>query len=222
MTNDITTTPPAEEKARKKAAVRRFVLRQLVFELGLPLGCYYALRGAGVSPWAALLAGGLLAVPWIVHGMIRHRRVETMAVFTLVVLLVGSLMTLVTGDPRTLLVRDSWLAAVIGIWVLATVPTRNPFLLSAFRPMIVAKVGEDGYQQWRSRWTTEPDFRRHVRILSAVWGVVLTLDAGVRVVLALTVPVDAVPTASTAQWLVVLAGLILFHRRYVMTKGLEA
>ncbi|MEV4740738.1 VC0807 family protein [Streptomyces sp. NPDC049555] len=209
-------------RAEKAAVVRRYALKQLLFELGLPLACYYGLRAAGVSQWGALLVGSLLLMPWIGYGMVRRRRIEGMAVFTLVVLVIGSLMTLVTGDPRTLLVRDSWLAGLVGLWVLGTLPTRSPFMLTAFRPLIVAKVGEDGFRQWRAQWEANPLFRRRIRVITAVWGTVLTLDAGVRVVLALTLPVDLVPTVSTVQWLVVLAGLIFFHKWYVTRSGLEA
>ncbi len=219
--------PPVQEPAprptrqQKAAALRKLILLQLLFELGVPLAGYYGLRAAGVSQWVALLTGSLLVLPWIVYGVVRHRRFEAMAGFTLVLMVVGALMSMVTGDPRTLLVRDGWLAAVIGLWVLGTLPTRRPFMLTAVRAVVVAKAGEDGWEEWRARWDTEPGFRRSIRVLTAVWGSVLTLDAGVRVVLACTLPVDLVPGVSTAQWLVVLAALLVFHTRFITRHGLK-
>lgn len=209
-------------QAQKTAALRKLIVLQLVFELALPLGGYYGLRAAGVSQWAALAIGSILAAPWLVHGMVKRRRVEVMAVFTLTLMAVGALMSVVTGDPRTLLVRDSWLAALAGFWVLGTLLTRRPFMMTMAQTIVAAKVGEAGWREWEARWGTEPAFRRAIRVLTAVWGAVLTLDAGVRVVLALTAPVDLVPTLSTVQWLVVLAGLLVFHNRYITRHGLKA
>ncbi|KAA2258155.1 hypothetical protein F0L68_23895 [Solihabitans fulvus] len=209
------------ERQRKTAAMRKHLARQLVFELGVPLAGYYGLRAAGASEWLAVAAGGLLIVPWLVHGMVKQRKVEVLGVFTLSIMLIGALMSMVTGDPRVLLIRDSWLGGVLGLWLLGTLATRRPFMLVAARSVVVAKIGEAGAVEWESRWDREPAFRRHIRVITAVWGAGFTLDAGVRVVLAYTLPVDAVPAVSTAQWLAVLAGLLVFHMRYVTRHGLK-
>lgn len=214
-------TAPARTQAQRTAALRKLLVLQLVFELALPLGGYYGLRAAGVSQWSALAIGSVLALPWLVHGLAKRRRVEVMAVFTLTLMVLGALMSMVTGDPRTLLVRDSWIAALAGFWVLGTLLTRRPFMMTMAQAIVVAKVGETGWREWEARWETEAPFRRAIRVITAVWGTVLTLDAGVRVVLALTAPVDLVPTLSTVQWLVVLAGLLVFHNRYITRHGLK-
>ncbi|MEV6669719.1 VC0807 family protein [Streptomyces sp. NPDC051162] len=218
-------TAPSAEAARsakeKSAALRKLVVQQLFFELALPLGGYYGLRAAGAGQWTALAVGSVLALPWLVYGIVKRRKVEMMPVFTLLLMVVGALMSLVTGDPRVLLVRDSWLNALIGFWVLGTLATRRPFMMTAARSVVLAKVGEEGWRAWESRWDTQPRFRHDIRLITAVWGAVLTLDAGVRVVLAYTLPLDLVPGVSTAQWLVVLAGLLAFHNRFVTRSGLK-
>ncbi|MGK4585687.1 VC0807 family protein [Kitasatospora sp. HPMI-4] len=215
----VRTIEPTEKQ--KAAAARRQLIRSLVFELGIPLGGYYLLHGLGMSQWAALTVSGLLVLPWLALGMARRRRIEVMPVFTLLLLVVGALMSLVTGDPRTLLIRDSWLIGVLGLWVLGTLPTRRPFMLTTSRSVVAAKIGEDGAQEWLRNWDRDPAFRRHIRVLTAVWGSGFTLDAVVRVVLACTLPVDAVPLVSTVQWLVVLGALFGFHYRYVTRHGLK-
>ena len=212
---------PRTEK-QKAAGVRRLLARQLLLELVLPLGGYYGLRALGVDQSLALVVGGALTVPWIAYGVIRHRRIDFTAAFTLTLLAVGGLMSLITGDPRLLLVRDSWLGALIGLWILGSLFARRPFIMVTSRAVVVAKVGEAGAVAWEGRWEHEPDFRRHVRILTATWGAVFLADAGVRVVLAYSLPVDSVPGVSTAQWLVVLGCLLLFHTWYVGRNGLKA
>ncbi|MBZ4319668.1 hypothetical protein JNW98_09845 [Streptomyces sp. SCA2-4] len=213
-------SPPTERQ--KTAALRRHLALQLLFELALPLAAFYGLQAAGLSQWAALAVGSLLAAPWLVHGMVRRGRVDAMGLFTLCLMLLGALMSLVTGDPRVLLVRDSWLFGLIGLWILGTLPTRRPFVMYMAQTVVTAKIGEAGWRAWAARWDAESAFRRHVRVLTAVWGTVFTLDAAVRVVLALTLPVDSVPLVSTVQWVAVLSGLILFHKRYVTRHGLKA
>lgn len=207
---------------QKTAGLRRLLARQLILELVVPLAGFYGLRALGASTWLALSAGALLTAPWILYGAIRSRRLEVTAVFTLSLMLAGALVSLVTGDPRLLLVRDSWIGALLGLWILASVPTQRPFIMFTSRAVVVAKVGEAGAKAWEARWDQEADFRRHIRILTAIWGAVFLADALVRVVLAYTLPIDSVPAVSTVQWLAVLACLLAFHTRYVSKKGLKA
>lgn len=219
---DARTAAEPRTEAQKNAGLRRALARQLLLEVALPLAGYYGLRAAGASAWLALVVGGLLSAPWIVWAAVRNRRFDITAAFTLSLVLLGGLMSMVTGDPRVLLVRDSWLGALLGAWILISIPTRRPFLMAMSRAVVVAKVGEAGAALWEGRWDHEPDFRRHVRILTAIWGVVFLGDAVVRVVLAYALPVDAAPGASTAQWLVVLGALLGFHTWYVGRYGLKA
>ncbi len=206
---------------QKNAALRRHIIGQLIVELALPLGGYYGLRAAGVSPWAALIVPALLTVPFIVYTAIRQRRVDVLAIFTLTIIVLGTIMSLVTGDPRTLLVRDSWLGGVLGLWILGTLFTRQPFMRIMARTIVTVKIGEAGYRQWDARWDNDSRFRYHLRVLTAVWGAAFALDAMVRVVLAYTLPVDSVPLISTVQWLAVLAALLGFHTVYVGRNGLK-
>jgi hypothetical protein len=207
---------------QKRAALCRHLLSRLLAEVAVPLGGYYGLRAAGVNPWLALIAPAVLTVPFLVYGAVRHRRVDTVALFTLAMIVVGTAVSLMTGDPRTLLVRDSWLFGAVGVWMLATVFTQHPFIRSASRTIVTVKVGEQGYQQWDARWDNDFRFRLRLRMLTAVWGMGFTLDALVRVLLAYTLPIDSVPLVSTVQWLVVLAGLIAFHTVYMTKHGLKA
>lgn len=222
QTLDAAAAAPPRTEAQKSAGLRRALARQLILEVALPLAGYYGLRALGASTWVALVAGSLLSAPWIVYAAVRNRRFDITAAFTLSLVLAGGLLSMVTGDPRMLLVRDSWLGAVLGGWILISIATQRPFLMAMSRAVVVAKVGETGAKAWEARWDREPDFRRHVRILTAIWGVVFLADAGVRVALAYTLPLDAVPGVSTAQWIGVLACLLGFHTWYVGRFGLKA
>ncbi|WP_328917497.1 MULTISPECIES: VC0807 family protein [unclassified Streptomyces] len=225
------TTGPAPQTAtdedaaaptrRRTAALRRRLAAQLFFELALPLGSYYGLRAAGAGQWLAMVVGGALLLPWIGYGVVRQRRVEAMAVFTLTLVVAGTLLSMITGSARVLMIRDSWLTAAIGFWVLGTLLTRRPFMMTASRGIVIAKVGEAGLAEWEARWDAEPTFRHHLRLVTAVWGAGFLLDAVLRVVLVYTIPLDAFPLTSTLLWLVMLGGLFAFHNWYITRNGLK-
>jgi len=211
----------AADRSRRTAALRRRLAAQLLFELVLPLGSYYGLRAAGVGQWLALVVGGVLVLPWIGYGIVRQRRLETMAVFTLSLVVIATVLSLVTGSPRVLNLRDSWLTAAIGLWVLGTLLGRRPFIMMSSRGIVIAKVGEAGLAAWEARWDAEATFRHQLRVLTAVWGTVFLLDAVLRVVLVYTISVDAFPLTSTVLWLVMLGGLFAFHNAYITRHGLK-
>lgn len=216
------TDGPAAAAARgRTAALRRRLAAQLLFELVIPLGSYYGLRAAGAGQWLSMVVGGVLLLPWIGYGIVRQRRVEAMAVFTLSLVVAGTLLSLITGSPRVLMIRDSWLTAAIGLWVLGTLLTRRPFIMTASRGIVIAKVGEAGLAAWEARWDEEPAFRHHLRLVTAVWGAVFLLDALLRVVLVYTIPLDVFPLTSTVLWLVMLGGLFAFHNWYLTRHGLK-
>ncbi|MVU77653.1 hypothetical protein GPX89_10420 [Nocardia sp. ET3-3] len=224
MAHPIASESPApadRTEAQKRAALRRHTARQVIVELVLPIAAYYALRAAGVNPWAALIAPALITLPFLAYDARRHRRVDAVALFTLTMIVVGTAVSLVTGDPRTLLVRDSWLFGAVGLWILATLFTRRPMMRSLARTIVTVKIGEAGYREWDARWDNDSRFRHHLRVMTAVWGAGFTLDAVIRITLAYSLPLDAVPLATTLQWLVVLAFLISFHIFYVTRNGLK-
>ncbi|MEV4561617.1 VC0807 family protein [Kitasatospora sp. NPDC049285] len=207
---------PAERARRGK----RQLFQSLVFELAVPLAAYYVLLAVGAGQWLAITVSGLSALPWVVYGIVRHRRLDAMPVFALLLIAVGAVLSVVTGSPRVLLVRDSWVFGLIGVWILGSLFTRRPFMLGAGRSVVSAKIGVAGAAAWAGQWETDPRFRRHLRLLTLVWGVGFALDALVRVAFALTLPLGAVPLVNSLQWLVVLGGLLLFHVQYVKRAGL--
>ncbi|MFI9787861.1 VC0807 family protein [Kitasatospora sp. NPDC051984] len=198
----------------------RQAAKALVFELAIPLGGYYTLLGLGAGQWLAITLSSLAALPWLLYGLVRNRRLDPMPVFTLLLIAVSTLLSAVTGSPRVLMVRDSWVFGVIGVWVLGSLLTRRPFMYGAARAVVAAKIGPAGADAWIGQWDYDPAFRRHLRLLTVMWGTGFALDALIRVGFALTLPLGAVPLVNALQWLVVLGGMIGFHTWYVKRNGL--
>jgi len=72
----------------------------------------------------------------------------------------------------------------------------------------------DKQQQWETNWRDHPPFRHVLRVATAVWGAALLADAALRVVMAATLPVDAVPLLDDVLLIVTLAALLVFQRLF--------
>ena len=84
------------------------------------------------------------------------------------------------------------------------------------------KIGDEGAAEWERRWGTEPVFRHDIKFVSLVVGLVLLLEAVVRVVVAYALPIGLVPLVTTIQYLVMLACLLSWFFWYTNKHGLRA
>ena len=216
------------EKPAPDAGLRRVIranVLTVVFEVIVPMVLFYGLRAAGVSQWWALMAGVLVAVPYVGWTVARNRRVDLLAVFTLSVLALSVVLGLLSDDPRTLAIREGWTAALgglFGLWMLVTVVTGKPAQLTLGRTIAELKRGAEGAAAWAARWDTNARFRRGLRIDTAVWGAALLANAVIHVVLVYTLPIDLISVVTTVEWFASLALLITWHVWYIRKENLDA
>lgn len=182
----------------------------LFFELALPLLVFYGLRALGVDQITALLVAAVLPAARIAHGAIRERRLNGVSVFVLVTLVLTVALTYVTGSPRALLVRSAWASAAMGLWILATLLTRRPFLFSVTRVFLTTR----DQRVWDGNWEGSAVFRRALRVSTAVWGTVFLACTGLSVTMALTLPIDLVPLLDDLLLVLTLGLILLFQRFY--------
>ncbi|MBF8185793.1 hypothetical protein ITP53_08565 [Nonomuraea sp. K274] len=186
------------------------MLGVLVFEFAGPLAIFYGLRAAGVNQWLALLCGSVLPAGRAVHGIVTERRVSGTTMFVLGAMALTVVMSFVTGSPRVLLIRDAWGSAALGLWALISLLGRRPFLYEGTRMFL-----DPGKQEiWASNWERFPEFRHALRAVTAVWGVAFLADTGVRVVMAMALPIDLVPLLDDVLLVVTLLVLVAFQRLY--------
>ncbi|GAA4621220.1 hypothetical protein GCM10023196_008250 [Actinoallomurus vinaceus] len=217
-----------DEKPAPDAGLRRVIrdnVMTVLFEVVVPMALFYGLRGAGVSQWWALMAGVLVATPYVVWTIVRNRRVDLIALVTLSVLVLSVVLGLLSDDPRTLAIREGWTAALgglFGAWMLVTVVIGRPAQLTFGRAIAEIKRGAEGAAAWAARWDTDARFRRGLRIDTAVWGAVLLAHAVAHVVLVYTLPIDLISLVTTLVWFGMLACLIAWHVWYIRKADLEA
>jgi hypothetical protein len=167
---------------------QREIVVSLLVNAVAPIAVFYGLRGAGVDQWTALLLGLAAPAARAVHSVVTKRRVDVLAGLVMTALLLSVALSFLTGSPRTLLARDGWITAVVGVWILLTLP-RTPYYIVALRTFTSGAVRERIDAAWRD----VPGFRRVVRTCTTIWGSALLLDAASTVALAYALPIDSVP-----------------------------
>ncbi|WP_410623336.1 VC0807 family protein [Amycolatopsis sp. cmx-8-4] len=217
-------TAKPEPDAGLRRVIRANVLT-VVFEVIVPMALFYGLRAAGVSQWWALMAGVLVAAPYVLWTIVRNRKVDLVALVTLSVLVLSVVLGLLSDDPRTLAIREGWTAAlggVFGAWMLVTVFIGRPAQLTLGRTIAEVKRGAEGANAWAARWDTDARFRRGMRINTAAWGGVLLVSAIAHVVLVYTLPIDLISLVTNVQWFAMLAVLLVWHVWYLKKENLDA
>ncbi|MFI5608787.1 VC0807 family protein [Amycolatopsis sp. NPDC051903] len=211
------TTLAPRQKPTTPPELRRELIVNLAVNLVAPAALFYGLRALGVNQWLALLAGVVPPAVRAVQTVVRKRRVDTLAVFTLSILVLSVATSFLSGSPRFLLAKDGWMTAAAGGWMLATL-LRKPFLYQVLRSFL----GTEGRERVERNWLGSPTYRHVLRVTTTMWGVVLVLDAGVRVLLAYTLPVDRVPLISGLQYVGVYLALEITTRVYARRKSVAA
>ncbi|MFF4369538.1 VC0807 family protein [Streptomyces sp. NPDC001594] len=186
------------------------LVRTAFMEVGVPLGLYYGLRAAGLGQWLSLLVSGALPLARLVLRMARERRVPTVALFTLSVMACGTAITLVTGDARLLLARESYLTGLLGLWMIATLFAKRPFMFAT----MVRMLPEETAGTWHAHWERHARFRSVMRWMSVAWGASFLIDSTARVVMAYTLPVDLVPVLSVILLVGMLMAVVKVSRAY--------
>jgi hypothetical protein len=132
----------------------------------------------------------------------------------LVVFGIGVLLALISGDARFLLLKNSIVTGAVGLVFLATVLSGTPLSLAASQSFQPARR-----EQLRHEYDTDPLVRHGHRLSSTVWGVVLLVEALVRVPLVYTLPVSVMVGVGEAMSIAAFAGLISWNLWYVRRAG---
>ncbi|MEY9841490.1 VC0807 family protein [Streptacidiphilus sp. EB103A] len=205
--------PPPSPPPRRRTALL------LLADVALPIGAYYGLRAAGLSIYTALIVSTLVPLLSALLQYRRERRLDGMAAYVGAVMLLALAASLVSGSTRFMLAKDGWVTGVAGLWFLWTVRSRRPLAFVGARPFLEGRFRSDG-TSWDVLWQDSARFRRIWRVSTAIWGVAMILDGAVRVLMAYTLPVDAVPGLGGLLWPVTLVLLQVVNGVYYEVAGL--
>jgi len=143
----------------------------------------------------------------------RKRRIEFIALVSLISIIVGLAASFLTGNAVFAIVKDSLTTSIFGLFFLGSLLTPRPLIYR----LSLQFAGDDPAAIAQTEGLWERPAARHIfRLLTIVWGVGLLLEATVRVIAALTLPSTTAAALSPVIALVAVAGLtvwtVLFTR----------
>ena len=187
--------------------------------LAIPAAVYYVLRGLGMDVYLALLISALVSALPALASLTRHRRLDGLSTYFTAMVLGGLAVSLVPGSTRVLMAKDAVMTGVTGVWFLAGTRARRPLSYLFTRPLFEGR--RRWPSDWERLWQVSPRFRHMWRVSSALWGVGLLTDAGLRVLFAITLRPDLVPALGTGLNVATLVILNVGTHIYYMVCGIH-
>lgn len=222
----VTTVPVTSGNPAHRSAATALTV---VLDLAAPIIVFYGMRLAGASVFVALIAGAIAPTLSMLVKLTKDRRVDALAVAVLGVLLLSAGVSLIDGSPQFLAAKDCVLTAAWGGWFFLSLHGPRPLTFRFSRPLLEGRKVFDFRQRrwappseesWDQVWQRSPRFRRIWTVTTVIWGVALLIDAAVRVAMAYTLPIDAIPGLSGALWIVTLLALQIITNIYFLRSGL--
>jgi intracellular septation protein A len=150
--------------------------RQLLFEIlanaVLPYIVYAQAKSRlGASETEALLAATVIPALVVVVGLLRQRKIDTLAVITLVTLGLSIALAAATDDARLLQLRESYLSAAIGAIMLGSAAVGRP-VMTWLAPRMVPPE--------RRAQMEHPLVRRLMARLTWIWGTLFASELALK------------------------------------------
>jgi hypothetical protein len=152
--------------------------RTLVLDALCPLALYQILVSQGVRVVPALCLTTIFPLGNTAAGWLRDRRVDAIGILILVFIAAGVVTSLSSGDARFVLIKGSVSTAAFGVVFLVSLILKRP-LAFYFGRQFYTGGKADLVARWDGLWEY-PTFRCGNRVVSAVWGCGLILEALIR------------------------------------------
>jgi hypothetical protein len=180
----------------------------------IPLAVYYLVRHQVSGDAVALAIAGIPAAAWVLVQWVRLRRIDLIGAIVLCGFAGGLIVSAALGgDAFVLKVRDSALTFSLGVACLLSLRYRRPVMFYISRSL---SAGPDPARQAAYEGLWERPGGPHVfRVITAVWGIGLICDAGLRLLLATTLTTGIFLATSPGASTVLLSGLFVFSIWYV-------
>ena len=156
----------------------------LLLDVVLPVISYQVLTSRGVSPLLALSVNALFPLVSLVRVSLVERTVDALGLVSLLFIAAGLAVSVITGNPLVALVKGSILTCAFGVAFLVSLRFPRPLafylgrqMMTGGKPEAIARWDELGRHSW---------FIDGTRVVSLVWGWGLLLEAGLRVLLAIS------------------------------------
>ncbi|WP_188893390.1 VC0807 family protein [Microlunatus endophyticus] len=172
---------------RKTGAMIGRIIWSLFLDAGLAVAGYLTAVHLGASLFVALLVGTGVAFVRAAYVIIRRRELDAFAIFMIITFGIGLLLTLFTGSPRFLLAKDSISTGVSGIVFGVTLVVGKPMMY--YFAQRFGATSDAEREEWAQLYPTHAGFRSFFRGLTLAWAVAFLVEAALKLVLVLMLPV---------------------------------
>jgi uncharacterized membrane protein len=155
---------------------RNEIIFTLIINLVLPY-LTYRLLTPYTSSVVALSIAALVPLCDSIYSLIRTRKADVFSGFIFLGLILGVVAVLLGGDERFILLRESYVTGIMGVVFLGSLLFGRPLIY------YFAERFTGHNPQMNDKWEKLPRYRFNFRLITAVWGLSLLLEAFIKVVL---------------------------------------
>lgn len=178
------------------------VLRTIATDIALPIAAYFILVAVGVPPVWALASSAGVSVITLAGRWLRTREVSTLGFLVLIQFALGVVVALLTGNARFVLAKDYLITLLIALAALATLRLPRPFIARIRRDLSPNRARFD------QEWETNAGFRAVHRQLTWWWGLGLTAEVAIALVIIYATPLAVAVVVTNLLTPAVLLSLI--------------
>ncbi|MBD5656066.1 MAG: hypothetical protein IAI50_12945, partial [Candidatus Eremiobacteraeota bacterium] len=194
--------------AEPAAALPNFapLRRSIIISVVLPAIATAVLTHAGMPLPRATLIAAVFPVAEVIIGWRETRRLDAIAVLSLILMAAGFATSAASGDVRLVFVKDSALTMIAGLSFLGSLVLPRPLIFYVSRSYMAGASAD----AWEEKWRSLPGFRTTMRTLTAIWGAGLLLDAVARLALLRSFSPATIAVVSPVIAIVTFAALIVW------------
>lgn len=190
-----------------RTAMNLTLIRTLVISAAAPWLIYILLRPHVGADWEALAIGGAVPAAWVLGRLAVTRKVDWVAVASVVILGATVVVSLALGGSSLpIKLRDSIITGGIGLACIVSIMMNRPLLIALIHmrthrnPEIASKV---------DRALNEPARHRRLTVATGLFGITFLADAVARAILAVALSTSTfLAVSGVASWVIIAIGVI--------------
>jgi hypothetical protein len=179
--NTATSTPAGGGRLR--------ALLPTLLDIVVPVVLYFVLKKVGFSDFWALTAAGVGTGVWTLYTTIKRGKLDWIGILVILEIILTVALLFVTNDPRVVAIKPAFYTALTGLYFFFTCVVGKPIVYLAVTPM--ATEGDPvRTEAYNLAWVESPKFRLIERGITAMFGLVLVVEAILRIFIVYHYSVD--------------------------------
>jgi len=191
------------------------IIVSVLINIVLPYLIYTILKTHITSIIALSLAACVPLVDTLYH-LIKDKKLDTFSSFIFLGIVLSIVAAWIGGDERFILLRESYVTGIMGLVFLLSLLTPKPLIYYFAMRFISNK------SVMTKRWEEEVSFRHFIRVMAAVWGIGLMIEALVKVVIVYEFPISKALVISPIAQYIIIAILIYWNIHFVKQRKQKA